>query len=472
MKRSTVNNDPNYRIMKNQAICFLIALIVFGCTREEQDLPNATFPNTAEVFTDVPVSLTDEFFISFDPAEGANTSGFGVDETIFYEGTTSIRIDVPGPDDPDGAFIGGIFKDRGDGRDLTTYNALTFWAKATTSATIGLLGFGTDFEDNTYAASLNDVLFTTGWKKYIIPIPDPAKLTQVKGMFTFSAGTQSTGGLGYTFWIDEMKFEKLGTLAQPDPAILNGNELSQLAFEGVTTQITGLTQTFSSVENGEITVNAAPSYYNFSSSDESVVTVDALGGVEVVGMGEADITAEIGGIAAEGSLTLDVSLEPGSIISLFSDIFPNVPVDNYNGFYTPDGQTTLGGAVSIGDENIIRYTMLNFVGIEFYGREGSSVSPIDASSMTHLHIDIRVNELIESGDFIRLELLNDVGSGQASSFTVSSSDLAGGEWVEFDIPFTDFTDGLSPRESLGILILVSDATISNIDLDNIYFYRN
>ena len=92
--------------------------------------------------------------------------------------------------------------DRGEGRNLTEYNAMTFWARASTTATIGLLGFGSDFEQDTYTASISDVEFSTDWRLYTIPIPDPSKLVQEKGMFIFSAGTSSTGGVGFTFWID------------------------------------------------------------------------------------------------------------------------------------------------------------------------------------------------------------------------------------------------------------------------------
>jgi hypothetical protein len=43
---------------------------------------------------------------------------------------------------------------------------------------------------------------------------DASKLTLEKGMF----GTLKDQN-GYTFWIDELKYEKLGTVAQPRPAI-------------------------------------------------------------------------------------------------------------------------------------------------------------------------------------------------------------------------------------------------------------
>jgi hypothetical protein len=37
-------------------------------------------------------------------------------------------------------------------------------------------------------------------------------------MFWYAEGPEN--GNGYTFWIDELKYEKLGTVAQPRPAIL------------------------------------------------------------------------------------------------------------------------------------------------------------------------------------------------------------------------------------------------------------
>jgi len=180
----------------------LVAATV-SCERGFSDeIAVAKYPSTPEVFTDFPVGLTDAFFVSFDPADGANVNGFGTDESEAYRGNTSIRIEVPAPNDPDGGFIGGIFLDRGNGRDLTAYDALTFWAKGSTTADVGLFGFGTDFEGDKYAASLSDVALSTAWKQYIIPIPDASKLVQEKGMFVFSAGTLSTNGMGFTISID------------------------------------------------------------------------------------------------------------------------------------------------------------------------------------------------------------------------------------------------------------------------------
>ncbi len=459
----------------------LLFAVLISCERGfSDDIDLATFPNTAEIFTDTPVGLTDAFFISFDPAGGANTSGFGTDTNEAYEGSTSIRIDVPAPNDPEGGFIGGIFKDRGEGRDLTGYDALTFWAKGSTTATVGLFGFGTDFIDNKYAVALTDTQLSTDWKKYVIPIPDPSKLVQEKGMFIFSAGTQSTNGAGFTFWIDEIRFENLGTLGQPRPAILGGQDQTGQANIDTSVTLMNLSQTFNLANGQDVTVSATPAYFDFATSNPFVASVTDTGVVTVEGPGEIDpetgmvdntavITATLAGVEAAGSLT--ISSTNIDVISIFSDVFANVPVDNYNGFYLDGFQTTLGGAIDEGGNNIIDYTLLNFVAIEFYGRDGSGVQPIDATDMTHLHIDIRPNETVEASDFFRIEIFNNFtqGSQLAGTFTISGSELLSNDWTGFDIPLSSFS-GLTSKDALGAMIFVSDATIANISLDNIYFY--
>ncbi|MFP4847064.1 Ig-like domain-containing protein [Winogradskyella sp. PE311] len=472
-------------IQLNTALLMLL-LIAVGCERDiSDDATESTFPNTADIFTDAPVGLTDDFFKSFDPAGGANTEGFGTDDDVSFEGTTSIRIDVPAPNDPNGGFIGGIFKDRGAGRNLTGYDALTFWAKGSTTGTIGEVGFGTDFEESNFAVTLANVQLSTDWRKYTIPIPDPSLLTQEKGMFLFSAGTQSTNGFGFTFWIDELRFENLGTLGQPRPQIFNGEMVTQQAFSGSVIQATGLGYKVNLASGINQTVSATPNYFNFISSDPSVATISNLGEITVLNEGTTTITASISGVLAEGSLTLEVSgpfefapaptRDASSVISLFSDAYVDVDVSRYNSFFAPF-QTTLGGVLPIGDQAIISYTDLNFVGIVFNGVifPSEAVPTIDATGMTHMHIDINVQEELQVGDRILLELTNYGATNQTGGFTITSTDLATDGWVGFDIPLDQFA-GLVDRSSLGLLLFNSqigaNPTISNVYFDNIYFYN-
>jgi hypothetical protein len=91
--------------------------------------------------------------------------------------------------------------------------------------------------------------------------------------------------------------------------------------------------------------------------------------------------------------------------------------------------------------------------------------------MTHINLDIYVNESIQPGDFIRLQLHNSVGNNETNGrFTLNASSLVENGWASFDIPLSSFV-GLNNRSQLGLLFFISDATISDIYVDNVYFYR-
>lgn len=455
----------------------VVFMALLSCERElSNDAEFATFSTTGEVFTDTPIGLGSDFYFPF---LGSKATAFSVDDDVAYESDASMRFDVPNANDPEGSFAGAIFRIEGSGRNLTDFDALTFWAKASQGVNIGEIGFGQDFGENKFQVTRTNVTLGTQWAKYVVPIPDPSKLTEERGVLWYSAGTNETGGFGYTFWLDEVKFEKLGTIAQAQPAILNGADVEQDAFVNIPITLTGLTQTFSTA-SGNITVNATPAYFDFQSTNVDVARANELGVVSVVGNGEATITASLANVAAAGSLALDVSgtfdfapappaRNPEDVISIFSDAYTNVAVDYFNGFFTDGFQTTEGGAppLNINGDMIINYTVLNFVGIGTF----QDVAPVNLTDMTHIHVDIKVNEGVDSGDFIRLQLLNSVGNNETSGeYTIDSSALVANDWVSLDIPLADFA-GLGDRSQIGLLFFISDATIADIFVDNIYYYR-
>ncbi len=461
------------------ALFLSLGLAVFySCERSfSDDVEFATFDRTAEVFTDAPVGLGSDFYFPF---QNSKATAFSVDEDEGFESEASIRIDVPNANDPEGSFAGAIFRIDGAGRNLTDFDALTFYAKASQGVVISEIGFGQDFGENKFQVTRTNVDLGTQWAKYVIPIPDPSKLIEERGMLWYAAGTGITNGAGYTFWLDEVKFERTGTIAQARPAILNGEDVEQEGFLGVPIEITGLSQTFNTGSGENVTVTAKPSYFTFESTNPAVALADELGIVSVLGTGEATISASLANVAAAGSLALTVARsfdfapippprDAADVISIFSDAYANVAVDYYNGFFFPDGQTTLGGEppLDINGDMVINYIDLNFVGIGFF----DEVPPVNATEMTTLHVDIKVNEPIDAGDFIRLQLLNSVGNNETSgAFTIDGSALTTDQWVRFDIPLTDFT-GLTDRSQLGLLFFISESTISDIFVDNIYFYR-
>ena len=473
---------------KTTLLLSFILIAIVGCERDlSDDAVPATFSSIGDVFTDNFVGMGTDFYLPF---ADSKQDAFSVDNQVGFESSASYRVDVPNADNPDGNYAGAILRVDGAGRDLSGYDALTFYAKASQGVNFGEVGFGLDFLEDKYQVTASGLSIGTNWTKYTIPIPDASVLVQERGVFWYSTGTQNTGGSGYTVWFDEIKFERLGTVAQPRPKILNGQDQFLETFNGSVLPIGGLTQTFNLASGIDQTVAAAPAYFTFSSSNTNVATVNESGVVNVVGPSPTDpdtgefiptvITATLDGVVAEGSLTL-VSLgpfteapvptqSPENVISLFSDAYTNVPVDYYNGFFNGDGQTTQGGAppTNVGGGEVINYTNLNFVGIGTF----LDVQPIDATQMTHLHVDINVQEAIDPGDFIRLQILNGVQTTNeiSGSRIINSTELSQNEWRSFDIPLGEFT-GLSARDALGLLFFISDSTISNIYVDNIYYYK-
>jgi len=453
----------------------LVFITSISCDRDlTEDAELAGFGSNPEVYIDG-FSAGLEYL----PFAGSVLNAFTVDDETKYDGTSAMRFDVPNVGDPTGAFAGAIFPDF-TGRDLTAYDALTFWAKATQAGTINEIGFGTDFGENKYTAVIRGLPLTTNWRKYIIPIPDPSKLTQEKGLFGYAEGPED--GAGYTFWIDELQYEKLGTVAQPRPAIFDGEDVIQQTFIGVSNSVSGLTQTFNLGSGVNQTVITAPSYFDWTSSNPGVATIDETGVYTIVSAGTAVITGSLAGVDAVGSLTLESlgdftpaptpTRDPSLVISIFSDAYTNVPVDYYNGYFAPF-QTTQGqDDLNINGDNVISYTDLNFVGIGTF----LNVAPINATEMTHFHADINVQEMLDPGDQLTIQLINNVGGNEISgSVILNSSQLLSNDWASFDIPLANFS-GLSVRDQLGLVFFISSnssnvPTISKIFVDNIYYYE-
>lgn len=483
----------NIKLIKwtNPILAGLMIILAFGCERDlSEDITDATFPNTPDIFTDNPVGLTDDFFISFDPAVGANTEGFGTDDNEAFEGTSSIRIDVPAPSDPDGNFIGGIFKDRGAGRDLTGYDALTFWAKGTVTASVEV-GFGTDFEADLFPVSTRIQLSTT-WKKVIIPIPDASRLTQEKGMFLFSAGSYDVlqndnpaigssfdDNIGFTFWIDELRFENLGTIGQERPLIFDGVDQTVDVFSGSTIQTTGIAYTANLPSGIDQTVQLSTNYFTFNSSNTSVATVSSTGEISVINEGEATITASVGSQSALGSLQInaggsfenapDPTLPASDVLSVYSDTYSNLSGLNVGAFNNTD--INIETQTFANNQHIV-YENLGFVGVGWD-------NPVDVSGFTMVHVDV---QLTTPGSTFIMELLdfgpdgidNGFGDGSAGGFNATSQ-VVEGQWIGLDIPLTSFTNGtggggsgLTTFNNMAFVIFVSNG--GSFLIDNIYFY--
>jgi len=472
------NRRINY--LKNSLLLGLVVLINSSCERELSDeATNATFAKTAEIFIDAPVAMGTDFYF---PYGGSKPNAWSIDNDVSYKGSASMRFDVPNANDPEGNYAGAIFRIDGPGRDLTGYDALTFYARASQGVTVGEFGFGEDFFPNKYITSLTNVSVGTAWTKYIIPIPDASKLLQERGMFRYAAGTQGTNGLGYTIWIDELKFEKLGTILPLQASIMNGTNVTRSTFVGVTSLVTGAIATFNMPNGNNLSVNIAPAYLNFVSSNPAVATVDDAGVVTPISAGTAVITATFGTQPATGSLTINCTgtfthaptptLNPANVISIFSDAYSNVPVNYYNGYWQP-WQTTVSNDFSVLGDNVLNYTNFNFVGIEF------SSPTVNANAMTHIHLDAFIPGPITPGRQLRVLVVDFGANGvfgggddtrHSTTFTATTpTAVVSQNWISIEIPFSAMPNLLSRSHLAQIILEGGDNSI--LYVDNIYFHN-
>ena len=466
-------NNMKHKISAFALLSTLAILTMVSCKRDIGDLEPAAFPTTPEVFID-----GFSAGLNYGAFGGSKVTAFDVDTEVKYKGSASMKFAVPDAGDPQGAYAGGAYF-TSVGRDLSGYDALTFWARGSKAATIDVVGFGNDFGASAYQVTLEGVQVNTNWKKYIIPIPDPSKLTAERGMFFYSEGPED--GLGYTFWIDELKFEKLGTIAHPRPAILNGQDQVFSVETGRILNIGGLQVTVNLPTGIDQSVKINPSYFTFTSSNPSVATVSNTGVVTILDAGTAVITAKLGEADAEGSMTLNSvgqlvgpatpaptpTVAADKVISLFSNAYNNVTVDTWNTRW--QFSTAEDYDLQIAGNDVKRYSGLNFVGIEFTSQS------INATAMTHFHIDIWTPDPTELPKAFKVLLVDfgangTFGGGDDASHEVSITrpTLVSEQWVSLDIPLSNFT-GLVTKGHLAQLVLSGD--LPNLYIDNVYLYN-
>lgn len=449
-------------------------LFFAGCERSVSGLEEAPNPDNPDVFID-----TFSSGLNYAAFEGSVLEAFLVVEDETYDNSeASMRFEVPDFGDPRGSFAGGTFFTSMP-RDLTGYNALTYYAKASETTQIGVLGIGIDLGENKFQAAVNNTRVTTSWQKYTIPIPDPALLDAEQGLLFYSSGPIDEEG--YTFWLDEVKFENLGTIAFDSAVILNGEEREFNGQNGQSITIDGLLSLHRLPDGSIGEVSASPHYFDFSSSDESVARVGEDGVVTITGEGTAVVTASMRGNSTEGSLTVNSAGEastpnaappapqqdPDDVISMYTNVYDNVPVDTWNTGW--EFSTAAEEFIQIDNQDVIRYQNLNFVGIEF------ASETIDASDMTHFRLDIWTPDPTDLPNEFKVLLVDfgandqfDGGDDTQHELTFTSPTLQTEEWISLDIPLSDFT-GLQSRSNLAQLVLSGD--LPNIYLTNVYFYK-
>jgi len=443
----------------------VILCAVASCSRDSDTLSPAP-PN------DDPIVFADDYgsYATFQAFLGSKVDAVAVVTDEKYVGTSALLVTVPGPGDPSGTYAGGAFT-TSLARQLTGYDALTFWAKASMPAVLDVAGLGNDNTGTSkYEAQWDEIPLTTTWTKFVVPIPLPEKLVSEQGLFFFAEGPEN--GMGYQIWFDEIRFEKLGTISSPRPSMTTKTVGT---FVGASVSLEG-TRTLFDVGGTDELIEHSPGYFTFTSSADTVATVTD-GVIHVVGDGSATITGKLGPVDATGVVTVTATTPPANapptptvpaanVISLFSNAYSNVPVDTWSANW-PDMADVADAQFAGNDVKV--YTSLIYAGIEF------TTQTIDATTMTHFHLDVwaptgtnfkvklvdfGANGVYSGGDDREYELTFNAGSTPA---------FVAGTWVGLEIPLANFV-GLTTRAHLAQLILSSDDARTAY-VDNVYFHK-
>lgn len=407
--------------------------------------------------------------VDFQAFAGSKVDAVSIDSTNVHDGATSLMITVPPVGDPSGTYAGGAFT-HGRGRDLSQYNAITFWAKASRPLTLNVFGIGNDNTGTSkYTAQRSNVILNTTWKQIVMPLPLPEKMRDERGLFFFAEGPEA--GQGATIWLDNVVFANVPGISNPRPFIQDAELTPDV---GSYVSVPG-TQLVIAVDEVDQLIDLMQSYFTFTSSADTVA-VGGEGTVLVTGLGTATITAKLGTIPASGTLTLTPNPAPqagapapshpaADVISLFSDSYTNVAVDTWSASWDVADLAD----VSVQGNPAKKYSNLLYAGIEFTGAH-----VINATAMTHFHIDAWA----AAGTTFKVKLVDFGANGvyggnddkeQELSFTSATNPaFTTGAWTSFDIPLSSFTN-LTTRGHLAQLIIAGD--VGSVYVDNIYFHK-
>lgn len=420
----------------------------------------------ASVFSDVYSAGVS--FVDFGGAANAVT----IDPSSPHNGRSSLKAIIT---DNTSAYSGGAFV-AATPRDLSAFNALTFWARASVARSTLKVGIGNNATAvNGMNAEAIGIPLTTTFQKFTIPLPNPAKFNAANGLFHFADGPNN-----YTVWFNDIQYETLPTsqAGAPTGAAVAWPTISTAIGTPFAINPAPNTVSFTTpvLPNGGKLTDVAWRWYTLTSSNPAVATVSVDGVVSGISAGTANISATLGGITLPAfapvtviaPLAVPATMAPAptalaaNVISLFTTAYPNRVVDTWRTGWSAGGNTLVDPFVVAG-RNIKQYSLFNFAGIEY----GIAVpaNAVDATTMTHFHVDVWSPNPSSN---LEIQLVNN-GAGTAAIGKYQAGAVAAGQWVQLDIPLASFT-GLTARTQLNQLLFVA-AGPTVLYIDNVYFRR-
>lgn len=201
-----------------------------------------------------------------------------------------------------------------------------------------------------------------------------------------------------------------------------------------------------------------------------VVNLSEVYQIKIVGNGTVYFDNFYFGKNAELTTAPTPIHDQDKVVSLFSDAYTNNnTVDTWS---APWDQADHEDIVINGD-NVKFYSKLNFAGIEFIAQQ------IDATDLTHFRFDLMTQQPTDAPVQFSVRLVDFGANGRWSGGDdveddldfdrASTPSLVSNQWISFDLPIDDFVD-LSTRKNLSQLLFLTSGGLSEVYIDNIYFY--
>jgi hypothetical protein len=383
--------------------------------------------------------------------------------------------------------------------------------------TLELAGFGDDTTNTpagtALAAERHGLPVTTAWRKFTLPIPNPAKFTGVNGLFYLADGTADSKGK--TLFLADIVYVHLGSaLGTPAPAIAAGAQALSVPRYETSLLAKGNNQAIWTVTGDAANpVTLSPvgnAYFDYTSSDSTIASVSPAGLITgVLVGGPVNVTATLAGTPATGSYAVTVTFAlarpstlpptpPVAAGPLVYSLYSSVP-GGYNGTASDQSAkvdtwlTTWSGgtggapfAISDGTNsaNPRKYILTpagNYAGIEFIGAAGGNEIDAVALGLDTLHVDLWTPD--DSGNL--QVVLTDFGADGAYQGAGANADTTGiktltagsspvlttGTWMSLDLKLATDFPGLAGLHHLAQMQFVAPPG-GTVYVDNVYFYNS
>lgn len=195
-------------------------------------------------------------------------------------------------------------------------------------------------------------------------------------------------------------------------------------------------------------------------------------GIIVIDNVSLELGGTAGGTPSEAAPT-PPARDPASVFSIYSDAYTNQPDVVFGAFAVGTQDIT---EIDIDGDNLQQIGFAQGGGGEFLLVDWGTI--VDASAMTHFHMDYWTDTSLATGMIANPKWSNHVGdAGETSAFELTNPVGTFGEWVSIDVPLTDFVAGdpTQQRDALRQFILTvvgADPGTRTVFLDNVYLHDN